>query len=225
MPKPKKEKFDVGSLQPASEPTVPPFIIQNVVSTNSLGATHINLKKLSQLYKCCEYNPQTFAATTMRILNPRSTALIFASGNMVVTGCKSTLESRLAARKYTRIFQQLKMPVMFRKFRIQNIVASAAAGFPIKLQDIANEFGAYVSFTPDLFPGLIFRCKNPNLVFLIFRSGKIVVTGGRKVEDIKKTYETLFANILVKYKDEEDTATSSSAYRNTLRNKRDTTDL
>ena len=224
--KPKKQKFDFNALKtPLQRVKVPPFTIQNVVSTNSLGQEKMDLREISMNHKLCEYNPQTFAATTIRILNPRSTALVFASGNMVVTGCKSTLESRLAARKYTRIFQNLRMPVMFRNFKIQNIVASAAGGFPIKLKDIADAYGPYVTFTPDLFPGLIFRSINPKLVFLIFRSGKVVITGARNVPDIKKTYESLYLNILVRFKDKDDAATSSSVYRNELRNNRDTSDL
>tara|TARA_B100001057_G_C22657451_1_gene874547 strand:+ start:296 stop:976 length:681 start_codon:yes stop_codon:yes gene_type:complete len=226
MPRQKKQKFDFNSFKtPAQKQYVPPYIIQNVVSTNSLGAEKMDLRDIALNHKLCEYNPQTFAAATIRILNPRSTALVFASGNMVVTGCKSTTESRLAARKYTRIYQTLGIPVMFRKFKIQNIVASSAAGFPIKLQDIANAYGPYVTFTPDLFPGLIFRSINPKLVFLIFRSGKVVITGARNVRDIKHTFNSLYLNILVRFKDNENSATSSSEYRNQLRNNRDTSDL
>ena len=226
MPKPKKQKFDFNSFKtPAQTQRIPPYIVQNVVSTNSLGAAKMDLRDIALRHKLCEYNPQTFAAATIRILNPRSTALVFASGNMVVTGCKSTAESRLAARKYTRIYQTLGIPVMFRKFKIQNIVASAASGFPIKLQDIANAYGPYVTFTPDLFPGLIFRSINPKLVFLIFRSGKVVITGARNVQDIEHTFKSLYLNILLRFKDNENSATSSSEYRNQLRNNRDTSDL
>jgi hypothetical protein len=41
----------------------------------------------------------------MRIREPKTTALIFASGKMVVTGAKSEDDSRLASRKYARIIQ------------------------------------------------------------------------------------------------------------------------
>jgi TATA-box binding protein (TBP) (component of TFIID and TFIIIB) len=33
-----------------------------------------------------EYNPSTFAAVQLRLSNPRTTALVFASGNVVCTG-------------------------------------------------------------------------------------------------------------------------------------------
>jgi transcription initiation factor TFIID TATA-box-binding protein len=38
----------------------------------------------------------------MRIREPKTTALVFASGKMVVTGAKSEDDSRLASRKYAR---------------------------------------------------------------------------------------------------------------------------
>ena len=50
---------------------------------------------------------QRFAAVIMRIRDPKTTALIFASGKMVVTGAKSEDDSRLASRKYARIVQNL----------------------------------------------------------------------------------------------------------------------
>jgi transcription initiation factor TFIID TATA-box-binding protein len=43
----------------------------------------------------------------MRIREPKTTALIFASGKMVVTGAKSEDDSKLAGRKYARIIQKL----------------------------------------------------------------------------------------------------------------------
>ncbi|KAJ7891223.1 TBP-domain-containing protein [Mycena olivaceomarginata] len=39
----------------------------------------------------------------MRIRDPKTTVLIFASGKMVVAGAKSENDSRLASRKYARI--------------------------------------------------------------------------------------------------------------------------
>jgi transcription initiation factor TFIID TATA-box-binding protein len=57
---------------------------------------------------------QRFAAVIMRIREPKTTALIFASGKMVCTGAKSEADSRLAARKYARIVQKLGFPAEFK---------------------------------------------------------------------------------------------------------------
>ncbi len=49
----------------------------------------------------------------MWICDPKTTALIFASGKMVVTGAKSEGDSRLASRKYACIVQKLGFDVKF----------------------------------------------------------------------------------------------------------------
>lgn len=36
-----------------------------------------------------------------------------------------------------------------------------------------------VQYEPEVFPGLVYRMKNPKVTFLIFVSGKIVVTGAK----------------------------------------------
>ncbi len=215
-----KKKFDFKDLNKKEGIQIPPYHLQNVVSTFSLGITGLNLKKIAMKYAFLEFNPQTFAAAIMRIRYPRTTALAFQSGNMVCTGARDLYLSRLAARKYCRIFQSVGIPVCFKNFKIQNIVASATVGFTIKLQEIADVYGPYVQYEPDLFPGLILRSINPKLVFLIFRSGKIVITGGKRVEDIENTYYSLYTNIIVRYKDTEGSTASSSAYRSEIRQKK-----
>ena len=132
----------------------------------------------------------------MRIREPKTTALIFASGKMVVTGAKSEDDSRLASRKYARIVQKLGFDAKFSEFKIQNIVGSCDVKFPIRLEGLAYSHGQFSSYEPEvrtyfsfpflkylmplqLFPGLIYRMIKPKVVLLIFVSGKIVLTGAK----------------------------------------------
>lgn len=88
---------------------------------------------------------QRFAAVIMRIRDPKTTALIFASGKMVVTGAKSEEQSRLASRKYARIIQKLGFAAKFQDFKIQNIVGSCDVKFPIRLEGLAYAHGHFSS--------------------------------------------------------------------------------
>ena len=223
--KSRKAKLDLSKLVSNTRVTIPPFELQNVVSTFSLGLTGINLRLIANKFSFIEFNPQTFAAGTVRIREPRTTCLCFQSGNMVCTGGRTELESRLAARKYVRIFQNVGIPVCFKNFRIQNIVASANVGFPIKLREMARDFGPYSTFEPQLFPGLIFRSINPKLVFLCFRSGKIVITGAKNKTQIEQTYSSMYTNVIIKYRDVEGSTSSSSVYRNECRAELDRFDM
>ncbi|MEM5833746.1 MAG: TATA-box-binding protein, partial [Candidatus Aenigmatarchaeota archaeon] len=50
-------------------------------------------------------------------------------------------------------------------------------------------------FEPEQFPGLVYRKAEPKLVFLVFKSGKIICTGGKNVEEVKKELESLIKKI------------------------------
>ena len=171
--KAKRQRIDPNAfshIQPNQYP-LPPFELQNVVATFNLGVDYLDLRAIALRKPFIEYNPHKFAAATIRIREPRTTALAFASGNMVCTGAKTEIEARIAGRKYVRVLQKHGIPVSFRSFKIQNIVASAELPHTLKLLELSRAYGPYVSYEPDLFPGLVFRTTEPKLV-LLFRSGK-----------------------------------------------------
>jgi hypothetical protein len=56
--------------------------LQNIVSTVNLDCK-LDLKAIALQARNAEYNPKRFAAVIMRIREPKTTALIFASGKMV----------------------------------------------------------------------------------------------------------------------------------------------
>lgn len=165
--------------------------LQNIVSTVNMG-TKLELKTIALRARNAEYNPKRFAAVIMRIREPKTTALIFASGKMVCTGAKSEELSRLAARKYARIIQKLGFPAKFTDFKIQNIVGSCDVKFPIRLEGLAYAHNHYSSYEPELFPGLIYRMVQPKIVLLIFVSGKIVLTGAKVREEIYEAFENIY---------------------------------
>lgn len=172
--------------------------LQNVVATVNLDCS-LDLKFIALHARNAEYNPKRFAAVIMRIREPKSTALIFASGKMVCTGAKSEQEARMAARKYARILQKLKFAVSFKEFKVQNMVGSCDVRFPIRLEGLATAHGIFCSYEPELFPGLIYRMQQPKIVLLVFVSGKVVLTGAKKREEIYQAFENIYP-VLQEYK-------------------------
>lgn len=174
---------------PATSGIVP--TLQNIVATVNLGC-RLDLKTVALHARNAEYNPKRFAAVIMRIREPKTTALIFASGKMVVTGAKSEDDSKLASRKYARIIQKIGFAAKFTDFKIQNIVGSCDVKFPIRLEGLAFSHGTFSSYEPELFPGLIYRMVKPKIVLLIFVSGKIVLTGAKQREEIYQAFEAIY---------------------------------
>lgn len=78
--------------------------------------------------------------------------------------------------------------------RIENIVATVILEHGIDLDAVETKIPS-ITFKPDQFPGLIFRLDKPKATALIFRSGKMVVTGTKStlelVEAVKRIIRIL----------------------------------
>jgi transcription initiation factor TFIID TATA-box-binding protein len=168
-------------------------VIQNVVATTNLGV-QLDLKTIALRARNAEYNPKRFAAVIMRIRDPKTTALIFSSGKIVVTGAKSEAESTKASRKYAKIVYKLGYTkAKFTEFTVQNIVASCDVSFPVRLEGLAHAHNNFCSYEPELFPGLIYRMMKPKIVLLIFVSGKVVLTGAKVRQEIYDAFNNIYA--------------------------------
>jgi transcription initiation factor TFIID TATA-box-binding protein len=167
-------------------------VIQNVVATTNLGV-QLDLKTIALRARNAEYNPKRFAAVIMRIREPKTTALIFSSGKIVVTGAKSEAESTKASRKYAKIVYKLGYTkAKFTEFTVQNIVASCDVSFPVRLEGLAHAHNNFCSYEPELFPGLIYRMMKPKIVLLIFVSGKVVLTGAKVRQEIYDAFNNIY---------------------------------
>lgn len=195
---------DNQNVIPSSDAHIQP-VLQNIVSTANFGC-ELCLREIALRAKNAEYNPKRFAAVIMRIKEPKTTALIFSSGKMVCTGAKNEDDSKKASRKYAKIIRSLGFPVEFKEFKVQNIVGSCDIKFQIHLNKLngilgklqskdkekdndKNKQGKYIcQYEPEIFPGLIYHMSQPEIVLLIFVSGKIVLTGAKKKDEIFKAF-------------------------------------
>jgi len=73
---------------------------------------------------------------------------------------------------------------------IENVVATATIHQKLDLKEITKKF-PNVEWNPDLFPGAVFRLKNPKTATLLFRSGNMVCTGAKSEELARKAVKTV----------------------------------
>ena len=73
---------------------------------------------------------------------------------------------------------------------IENVVAAASVDQKIDLNDITKKFPE-TEYHPEQFPGLVFRLANPRTATLIFRTGKMVCTGGKSEAMAHKAVNTV----------------------------------
>jgi transcription initiation factor TFIID TATA-box-binding protein len=166
--------------------------IENVVASTSIGSK-LDLNEVIRVLEGADYNKERFPGVVYRTASPKTAALIFGSGKIVCTGAKSIEDVGLGLAK---VFEKLKgMGVTITKkpdITIQNIVASADLGTVLNLNAIAIGLGLEnIEYEPEQFPGLVYRLAVPKVVMLLFGSGKLVVTGGKKPEDAERAVEKI----------------------------------
>lgn len=159
--------------------------IENVVASASLNVP-IKLEKLVSNLDNVEYEPEQFPGLVLRLKDPKAAALIFSSGKVVCTGAKSPKDSKLVIAKIVIKMNKIgiKIPKNY-KVQLENIVASAKLNRELNLNNIAFSL-ENTEYEPEQFPGLVYRMDNPRVTFLLFGSGKIICTGGRSIEDVKR---------------------------------------
>ncbi len=165
--------------------------IENIVATVILDHG-LDLNLIEARIVDVEYNPDQFPGLIYRMQNPKVTALIFKSGKMVVTGTKSLKELVYAVKRILKTLQDHGIEIRGKpKIQIQNIVASANLHVNVDLEKAAFVLPGSM-YEPDQFPGLIYRMDKPRVVLLIFSSGKMVITGAKRENEVHEAVHKIY---------------------------------
>ena len=178
----------------------PVLEIHNLVGTAKVlsSSGELDLDSMSVLIPNCTYNRQKFAAITIRLHYPACTALLFTSGKMVLTGCKTYIECISCALQVVSLLKNSLRATHFTlcSVYVQNMVGNVslnlAEGKCINLKKMQDENRIFCTYQKKMFPGLIYRPEKSPIVLLLFTSGKIVVTGGKSVSDMQEGWKILW---------------------------------
>jgi len=166
--------------------------IQNVVAVATLDQ-EIDLLAIMKVFRNVKYDPERFPGLLFRFNRPKTSTLIFTTGKMVCTGAKS---EKLAWSAVRRVVRELRRQgfIISRSPEIDvvNIVGTSDVGGEVDLESMADILDD-VLYEPEQFPGLIYRMTEPKVVLLVFASGKLVITGARREEQVHEAAEKMRA--------------------------------
>ena len=167
--------------------------VENVVASTKL-ADEFDLHKIEAELEDAEYNKEKFPGLVYRTKNPKAAFLIFTSGKVVCTGAKNAEDVHLVITNMAEMLKSIGIENIYSEpmINVQNMVASADLGTKLNLNAITLGLGMEnVEYEPEVFPGLVYRIKVPKIVVLIFSSGKLVVTGGKTVNDCEEGVQVI----------------------------------
>ncbi|RJS68867.1 TATA-box-binding protein [ANME-2 cluster archaeon] len=157
--------------------------IENIVASMALS-DHFDLQHISSSLENADYDKNKFPGLVYRIKDPKTAFLVFSSGKANCTGAKSIEDVDVAIKMLSEDLRGLGYTINRISYTIQNIVAGASIDTELDLDAIAIGLGfENVEYEPEVFPGLVYRIRDPKVVVLIFRSGKLVITGAKTPEE------------------------------------------
>ena len=177
--------------------------VENVVSTSCSGektlaalARHQRAGK-KRLAKQGKKKVSKFLALRLKNLWPRATTLCFSTGNQVIAGPKSASAALLAHLMFILMISRIikKRTSGAKRFRIQNMVASAHFGRALSISKLSKKHPAEFSYDPRLFPGARGRIGGCKTSFLLFKSGNAVITGAKTEQDTVDGFNIIYKRI------------------------------
>ena len=168
--------------------------VVNIVVSTSLEHD-IPLEKMAATLSNTEYNPEQFPGLVIRIKEPKTSALIFSSGNVVCTGARSIEKVEESIGKIIKSLEKIGIKIKIKpKINIQNIVASGSVGMDLNLNTLAMKLGN-TEYEPEQFPGLVYKLDEAKATFLLFSNGKVVCTGTKSEAQVNEALDKLIINL------------------------------
>lgn len=168
--------------------------VVNIVVSTSLNHD-IPLEKMAATLSNTEYNPEQFPGLVIRIRDPKTSALIFGSGNVVCTGARSLDKVEESIKKIVESVEKIGIKIKDKpEINVQNIVASGSIGMDLNLNSLAMTL-ENTEYEPEQFPGLVYKLNEAKATFLLFTNGKIVCTGTKSEEMVHEAVDKLLHNL------------------------------
>lgn len=175
---------------------LPTFKIENIVA--SLHPTgEVDLKHIATFLKNAEYEPCKFPGAIYRIKEPEIAFLIFDSGKINCSLSKNIEYLETSIDILLDDLYSIGYIITNKDYRIQNVVAIADCPpkEKVDMDEVVDILGAdNIEYEPDLFPGIVYRNKEPKCIVLILWNGGMVISGTKSIAD----YECVRDDVLRK---------------------------
>lgn len=131
-----------------------------------------------------KYRPKTYSALTQKFKNPKTTAIVFSTGNITSMGCPSYYGA-------LRVLLELKrrLGLQFINVKLSNVVVN----FSIKhlghldLNEFYRRNQRYCTFDVEVFPCLTYNIPDTKIKCNIFATSNVVLAGCQDHDQIKES--------------------------------------
>jgi len=145
------------------------------------------------------YDPEYHPSLYVRFEKEGATILIFRTGKYNIAGAESVQDLVTSNKELLTRLTNLGIETSKSEssFEIRNLVFSSEFESEFKLEALTVGLGLeYTEYEPEQFPGVQYTPHGGGGTFLIFRTGKIILTGVNKTDKAKHMFEDLEETLL-----------------------------
>ena len=71
--------------------------------------------------------------------------------------------------------------------KIENIIASTNLNTRLDLKKVAETVSA-IQYDPEMFPGAVYRMKQPHIAVVVFDTGRLMCTNAKSIQDVELAF-------------------------------------
>ncbi len=166
----------------------------NAVGGSDLGI-ELDLNVLSQSLEGdeIEYEPEVWPGMKIKFEPESPVVLVFRTGKYNIAGASSISDLYTENEKFVDEIKNLGINNVKTEFEVRNLVFLHRYEKEIDLDEMAIALGLEdTEYEPEQFPGLLYNSPHSQGTFLMFRNGKIILTGAKKQDLAEDAFSDLF---------------------------------
>lgn len=142
------------------------------------------------------YDPEYWPGLYIRFTTDSPVVLVFSTGKYNIAGADSVEHLISTKEKFLETLVKAGIENVGTEFEIRNLVFLDHYPRELELSQIAITLGLEnAEYDPNNFPGLLYRSDDVKGTFLIFRNGKVILTGAVDQSAAESAYDELFSKL------------------------------
>jgi len=142
------------------------------------------------------YDPEHWVGLYLRLTPQSPAAFVFSSGKYNIAGARSVEHLLASNEELISSLESIGITITDPQFEIRNFVFIDDFGAEMDLEQLAVGLNLEsVEYDPEQFPGLFYRSTDIDGTFMLFRTGKILLTGINDVEEGQKAFDTMLEKL------------------------------
>ena len=139
------------------------------------------------------YDPEYWPGLYVRFAEDSPAIMIFRTGKYNIAGADSIQQLHQVSDNFRDELRELGINNEDVSFEVRNLVFLDQYDKELELEQIAVALGLEnTEYEPEQFPGALYRPSESTGTFLIFRNGKITLTGVSSSDDAVDAFDKLF---------------------------------